>query len=56
VLAVGPGKLLDDGSRGKMDVLDGMTVVFSAYAGHDVELDGAEYLMMTQADILGVIE
>jgi len=56
VISVGDGKLLDDGSRSKMQVKKGDEVLFSSYAGTEIKLDGDEYLVMDQSDILAVIE
>jgi len=56
VVAVGPGKLDDNGKRVKPDVKKGDRVLFSKYGGTDVKLDGEEYLIMREDDILGVVE
>lgn len=56
VLAVGNGKILDDGSVRALDVKVDDTVIFSKYAGTEIKLDGEEVLMMREDDILGVIE
>ncbi len=56
VLSVGSGKLLDDGSRGEMQVKKGDEVLFTSYAGSEVKLDGKEYLIMDESDIMAVIE
>jgi chaperonin GroES len=56
VVAVGPGKLNDAGERIAMDVKVGDRVLFSKYGGTDVKLDGEDYLIMREDDILGVIE
>lgn len=56
VVAVGPGRILDDGSRVQMDVQVGNRVVFSKYAGTEIKIDGKEYLILRQDDILGVYE
>ena len=56
VIAVGPGKLNDAGERIAMDVKVGDRVLFSKYGGTDVVLDGEDYLIMREDDILGVIE
>jgi len=55
VLAVGPGKLLDSGNRGRLQVAVGDTVVFAAYAGTDVKINGIEYLLIDESDILAVV-
>lgn len=56
VIAVGPGRLLDNGQRVAVDVKVGDKVLYSKYAGNEVKLDGEEYLILREADILGVIE
>jgi chaperonin GroES len=56
VLSVGEGKLLDNGQRAKFQVRDGDRVLFTSYAGSEVNIDGEELLIMTEDDILAVIE
>ncbi len=56
VVAVGPGKMNDAGERIAMDVKVGDRVLFSKYGGTDVKLDGEDYLIMREDDILGIIE
>ena len=56
IVAVGPGKLSDAGERVAMNVTVGDRVLFSKYGGTDVKLDGEDYLIMREDDILGVIE
>lgn len=56
IVAVGPGKLNDHGERVAMDVSAGDKVLFSKYGGTDVKIEGADYLIMREDDILGVIE
>jgi len=56
VVAVGPGRLLENGTRVPVDVKVGDRVLFSKYAGSEVKLDDVEYMIMREADILGVIE
>ena len=55
VLAVGPGKYQDDGSRRQMAVAVGNTVLFGKYAGTEINLDGEEFLVMRESDILGIL-
>jgi chaperonin GroES len=55
VVAVGPGKLLDSGSRGKLSVAVGDEVIFGKYGGSEVEVDGAEYKILRESDILAKI-
>jgi chaperonin GroES len=56
VIAVGEGKLMDDGSRAKVQVAKGDTVIFSSYAGTEVKVGGHEYLLMNESDILAVLD
>ena len=56
VISAGVGKLLEDGSRSKMQVKKGDEVLFINYAGTEVKLDGKEYLIMDESDIMAVIE
>jgi len=56
VMAVGPGKLNDKGERVGLQVKEGDRVLFSKYGGTDVKLDGDDFLIMREDDILGVIE
>ncbi len=56
IVAVGPGKMNDSGDRVAMDVATGDRVLFSKYGGTDVKLDGDNFLIMREDDILGVIE
>ena len=56
VLAVGPGKVLEGGTRVDMTVKKGDKVLFGKYSGSEVKLDGEEILIMREDDILGIIE
>lgn len=56
VLAVGPGRILENGTRVPMEVKVGDRVIFAKYAGTEVRLDDKEYLVMRESDILAVIE
>jgi chaperonin GroES len=56
VIAVGNGKILDSGEVRKLDVKAGDTVLFGKYSGTEVKVDGEEYLVMREDDIMGVIE
>jgi len=56
VIAVGSGKLLETGQRVPIDLKVGDKVLFSKYAGNEVKIDDIEYLIMREADVLGVIE
>jgi len=55
VVAVGPGKMGDDGKRIAMDVKAGDRVLFSKYSGTEIKIDGVEHLFMREDDILGII-
>ena len=55
VIAVGDGLYKEDGSRQTLDVKAGDRVLFSKYGGSEVKLDGEEYLIMKESDILGII-
>ena len=56
VVAVGPGKMNDDGKRTPLDVKKGDKVLFGKYGGSDVEVDGKEYKIMREDEILGIVE
>lgn len=56
VIAVGPGKLGDDGKRSPTSVKKGDTVVFSKYGGTEVDIDGEQHMIMRESELLGVIE
>ena len=56
ILATGPGRLLDSGERGGMDVKVGDEVFYGKYAGTNVEVDGKEYVILRESDILAVVE
>ena len=56
VLAVGPGRILDDGKREQIDVKKGDKVLYAKYAGAEVKVDGEDLLIVSQKDILAVVE
>jgi len=56
IIALGDGKLLDSGERAKFQVKKGDRVVFTSYAGTEIDIDGEEYLLMSEDDILAIIE
>jgi len=56
VVAVGPGKLLDNGKRAELGIKKGDTVVYGKYAGSEVEIKGVDHLILRENEILGVIE
>lgn len=56
VVAVGSGKLLDDGKRAQFQVKENDRVIFTSYAGSEVKIGGEEYLIMNEDDVLAVVE
>jgi len=56
IVSVGEGKILDDGTRKKMQAKKGDKVLFTSYAGTEVKIGGKEYLIMDESDIMAVIE
>ncbi|OPZ60639.1 MAG: 10 kDa chaperonin [Deltaproteobacteria bacterium ADurb.Bin510] len=56
IVAAGKGKKTDDGKVMALDVKEGDKVLFSKYAGTEVKIDGEEYLIMREDDILGIVE
>ena len=56
VIAAGPGKMDKNGKRQELSVKDGDLVLFGKYAGTEIKIDGNEYLIMREDDILGIIE
>jgi len=56
IVAVGKGKVLDDGTTRKLQVKKGDVVLFTSYAGTEVKIDGKEYLIIDESDIMAVIE
>ncbi|MCK6474793.1 MAG: co-chaperone GroES [Planctomycetes bacterium] len=56
VIALGSGKLLDDGTRGSFQVAKGDRVLFASYAGTEVKVNGEEYLLMPEEDVLAVVK
>ena len=56
VLSVGDGRLLEDGTRSPHQVQEGDRVLFASYAGTDVEVDGEELLILSEDEILAVLE
>ena len=55
VVAVGNGKVKDDGKRVALDVKAGDTILFGKYSGQEIKMDGEEYLIMREEEILGVV-
>jgi chaperonin GroES len=56
VIAAGNGKVRDDGDRVKLDVKPGDTILFGKYSGQEIKLDGMEYLIMREEEVLAAIE
>lgn len=56
VVAVGPGKTLDNGTKSSVDVKENDIVLFAKYSGTEVKVDGVEYLVIAEKDILAVVE
>ncbi len=56
VMAVGPGKMMDDGKRGQMDVKVGDVVLLKSWGGDKVELEKEEYKIVSQGDILAIVK
>ena len=56
VIAAGPGRILDDGKREAMDIKKGDKVLYAKYAGTEFKIDGEELLIVSQKDILAVVE
>jgi chaperonin GroES len=56
ILATGPGRILDDGKRESMDVQEGNKVLYAKYAGTEFKIDEEELLIVSQKDILAVVE
>ncbi len=56
VIAVGPGQLLENGQRAAMSVGVGLKVMFKKYGPDEIKVDGQEYLVISESDILAVIE
>lgn len=56
VLAVGPGARDDKGGRAPVDVQVGDTILFTQWAGNEIKIDGVEYLVMKESDVIGIID
>ena len=56
ILAVGPGKVLDNGKRTALEVQVGQKILFAKYAGTEIKLDGEEYLILRESDVMGIVE
>ncbi|MCP4592016.1 MAG: co-chaperone GroES [bacterium] len=55
IVASGPGKLLDSGERGTLDVKNGDEVFFGKYSGTEIEVNGQDYVIIRESDILAVV-
>ena len=55
IVAVGPGKLSDDGNRTPMEVTPGDRVLYGKYSGTEVTVDGDEYLILRESDVLAIV-
>ena len=56
IIACGPGKLMENGSRAALEVKVGDTIMFKKYSPDEVKVDGKEYLVLEESDIMGIIE
>ncbi|MBI3830671.1 MAG: co-chaperone GroES [Planctomycetes bacterium] len=56
VIALGSGKLLDDGKRGHFQVKKGDRILFASYAGTEVKVEGEEFILMPEEDVLAVVK
>ena len=56
VVATGPGKLLDSGTRATLTISEGDIVLFGKYAGTEIKIDGVEHQIMRESEILGILE
>ena len=56
VIAAGPGRILDDGKRESMDVKEGQKVLYAKYAGTEFKVDDEDLLIVSQKDILAIVE
>ena len=56
IIAVGNGKILEDGSRQSLEVKEGDKVLFGKYAGTEIKIDGTEHLIMREDDIIAIVE
>jgi chaperonin GroES len=56
VIAVGPGKLLDSGKRGEMGLKKGDEILYGKYAGTEIKIDGEEYVILKESDVLAIIQ
>jgi chaperonin GroES len=55
IVEVGPGKMMEDGKRSEMQVKKGDRVLFTSYAGTEIKIDGEDFLIMSQDDVLAIV-
>jgi chaperonin GroES len=55
IIATGPGRTLDSGERQALEVSEGQTVLYAKYAGTEVKIDGEDYLILSEKDILAIV-
>ncbi len=55
IVSIGDGRILDDGSRAPLQVKAGDKVLFTSYAGEQIEIDGEEYLLMSEGEVLAIL-
>ncbi len=56
VVAVGPGKVLDDGTRAEMSVKKGDKILYGKYSGTEIKIDGDEHVILRESDVLGILQ
>lgn len=56
VISVGPGKVLDNGTRVAMDLHPGQKVIFAKYGGTEIKLDGNKYMILSERDVLAIVD
>ncbi|MDR3211171.1 MAG: co-chaperone GroES [Planctomycetota bacterium] len=56
VIEVGPGKVTDDGTRSQLQLKKGNRILFTSYAGTEIKIDGEDFLIMSEDDVLAVVE
>ena len=56
IVATGPGKLLENGKRNKMSVKKNDEVLYAKYMGSEIEIDGENYVILKESDVLGIVE
>jgi chaperonin GroES len=56
IIAVGPGKMQDNGKRSEMSIKKGDEVIYTKYMGNDIQIDGEKYVILHENDVLGIIE